>query len=358
MSVPKFAAVRQKESFHYELKRRVNEYFEQAGKAPTGNATLFTKAALLTGALLFLYVHLVFFTPPTAWAILECVLMGGVGAAIGFNVMHDGSHGSFSKHEWLNQTAAFTLNVFGGNSFMWNMKHNLIHHMYTNIDGVDDDIDAQPWLRLSETQPRRALHRYQHLYFWFLYALFYLAWVVMMDYQKYFKGAIGSVPLKKMTWRDQLTFWGFKVLYLALFVALPIYTVGFVSWVVGFLIFAAVAGFSLSLVFQLAHTVEPATFPVLNKETYSMEDEWAVHQLKTTANFATNNKLVTWLLGGLNFQVEHHLFPKISHVHYPAINKIIKQACAEFDVVYNEFPRMRSAVLSHVLFLRQLGRAA
>ncbi|GAA4374992.1 acyl-CoA desaturase [Hymenobacter koreensis] len=358
MSVPKFAAVKQAESFHAELKRRIGAYFEETGKPTTGNATLFTKAALLTAGLVGLYIHLVFFTPPAIWAVLECILMGGVGAAIGFNVMHDGAHGSFSQHKWLNQAAAFSLNVMGGNSFMWNMKHNLIHHMYTNIDGVDDDIDVQPWMRLSATQKRYKLHRYQHYYFWFLYSMLYLAWITIMDYQKYFKGSIGTVPIKKMEMSDQLVFWGFKLLYAGLFVALPIYMVGFTSWIIGFLIFATVAGFSLSLVFQLAHTVEEAEFPIPHATTNKLEDEWAIHQIKTTANFATNNKVVTWLLGGLNFQVEHHLFPKISHVHYPALSKIIKQACQEFNVTYNEFPRMRYAIASHVAFLRQMGRAA
>lgn len=353
MSVPKFAASR---SFHTELKSRINAYFEEAGKSQTGNSGLFVKALILTTAFVLVYLHLVFFTPSAFLGILECILLGGIGAAIGFNVMHDGAHGSFSKSKWLNQFAAFTLNVLGGNSFMWNMKHNLIHHMYTNVDGVDDDLDVQPWMRMSSTQPRRKLHRFQHLYFWFLYALLYIAWIFFMDYQKYFKGKIGDMPIKKMTATDQSVFWGFKVIHLLLFVALPIYTVGFVSWLVGFVIFAAVAGFTLSLVFQLAHTVEHAAFPMPDEITNKLEDEWAIHQIKTTANFATHNKVISWLVGGLNFQVEHHLFPKISHVHYPAISKIIKEMCEEFDITYNEYPKMRYAVASHVSYLREMGR--
>ncbi|GAA3998965.1 acyl-CoA desaturase [Hymenobacter fastidiosus] len=354
MAVPKFAASR---SFHAELKRRINTYFEETKTSTTGNASLFVKALVLTGAFVFLYVHLVFFTPPVWLGLVECLVLGLVGAAIGFNVMHDGAHGSFSKRRWVNQFASFTLNVMGGNSFMWNVKHNLIHHMYTNLDGVDDDIDVQPWMRMSSTQPRHKLHRFQHLYFWFLYGLLYIAWIFFMDYQKYFKGKVGSMPIKKMTATDQSVFWGFKVLHLFLFVVLPIYTVGFVSWLVGFVLFASVAGFTLSLVFQLAHTVEHAAFPMPDEITGKLEDEWAIHQIKTTANFATNNRVISWLVGGLNFQVEHHLFPTISHVHYPAISKIIRQACEEFGVTYNEYPKMRYAVASHVAFLRQMGRA-
>ncbi|HEV7620493.1 MAG TPA: fatty acid desaturase, partial [Flavisolibacter sp.] len=152
-------------------------------------------------------------------------------------------------------------------------------------------------------------------------------------------------------------FWGFKALFLILFVLIPIFTVGFISWLTGFLIFTLIAGFVLSIVFQLAHTVEHTHFPVPNEETGKLEDEWAIHQLKTTANFAPKNKFISWMVGGLNFQIEHHLFPKISHIHYPALRKIIKQSCAEYGIPYIEYPKLRHAVVSHVSFLRQMGRA-
>jgi len=354
MSKPKFASPR--ESFHVVLKNRINHYFESTGKSVEGNSHLYIKAAILVASLLFLYIHLVFFTPHIIIALIECVLLGIVVAGIGFNIMHDGAHGSFSKHKWLNHAAAFTLNVLGGSSFMWNVKHNVIHHAYTNIDGVDDDIDIQPWLRMSSTQPRRAMHKYQHIYFWFLYSLLYILWVFVLDFQKYFRKKIGDMPLKKMHLTDHLVFWGFKVLYVFLFVVLPVFTVGFVAWLVGFLTFTLVAGFVLSIVFQLAHTVEHTHFPLPDEKTGRLEDEWAVHQLKTTANFAPRNKFISWLVGGLNFQIEHHLFPKISHIHYSRIRNIIKQACMEYGVPYIEYPKMRHALVSHVSFLKQMGR--
>ena len=164
------------------------------------------------------------------------------------------------------------------------------------------------------------------------------------------------MPLKKMTTRDHFVFWGFKLFNAFLFVGLPIWMLGFTSWIVGFLIFTSFAGLVLSLVFQLAHTVEHTSFPMPDEASGRMDDEWAVHQIKTTANFATRNKLVSWLVGGLNFQIEHHLFPKISHIHYPQISKIIKQACQEYGVEYIEYPRVHLAIASHVSFLREMGR--
>jgi linoleoyl-CoA desaturase len=355
MTIPKFS--NSPISFHAELKRRISEYFDTAGKKPTGNISLYMKGAILIVLFLLIYIHLVFFTPTPFWAVIESIALGGSIAAVGFNVMHDGAHGSFSKYKWVNKFAAFSLNVLGGSSFMWNVKHNVIHHAYTNVDGVDDDIDIKPFMRMTTGQKKYKLHKYQHVYFWVLYALLYVLWIFVLDYQKYFKSRIGNMPLKTMKLSDHFIFWGFKLANLFFFVGLPVYIVGFSAWLVGFLVAACFAGLVLSLVFQLAHTVEHTSFPMPDEVTGKMEDEWAIHQIKTTANFATNNKLVSWLVGGLNFQIEHHLFPKICHIHYPAISKIIKQACAEFGVHYIEYPRVRYAVASHVAFLREMGRA-
>ena len=355
MALPRFAPSR---SFHQELKTRINQYFEESGKPMTGGTTLLLKGSLLVAVMAALYVHLVFFTPPTAWALFECVVLGCAIAAIGFNVMHDGAHGSFSSHPWVNRTAAYTLGVLGGSPYMWNSKHNLIHHTYTNIEGHDDDINIQPFMRMTPEQPRYAAHRYQHFYFWFLYCMLYISWIFVMDYQKYFSRQIGAMPLKTMSTGEHVSFWAFKVINIGVYLVLPIYMVGFLPWLTGFLLSTAIAGFVLSMVFQLAHTVEDAAFPVPHAVTSKLDDEWAIHQVRTTANFATDNKLVSWLVGGLNFQIEHHLFPKISHVHYPAISKIVQQVCSEFDVTYNNYTRTRNAVVSHVMYLRQMGQLA
>ncbi|HEY6505550.1 MAG TPA: acyl-CoA desaturase [Chitinophagaceae bacterium] len=354
MSSPKFPKLPL--SFHGELKQRISDYFKQKGKPTTGNFNLYFKAALLVLSFITVYIHLVFFTPPVAWAITECVLLGCLTAAIGFNVMHDGAHGSFSRYKWVNSLASNFANFLGASQHMWKSKHNVIHHTYTNIHGVDDDIEARPLLRLCEEQQRYKIHRYQHFYFWAAYSLLYIYWVFVTDYKKYITGRIGSTELRKMTFQEHFFFWFYKLSHAFLFVALPIYMVGFMPWLIGFLSMGLVAGFVLSIVFQLAHTVEHTHFPLPNETTGKMEDEWAIHQIKTTANFATKNKVVSWLVGGLNFQVEHHLFPRISHIHYPAISKIIKKACEDYGISYIEYPKVRLAIASHVAYLRQLGQ--
>ncbi|WP_215225390.1 fatty acid desaturase family protein [Echinicola shivajiensis] len=354
MATPKFS--RPDISFHLELKKRIGSYFKEIGCSQTGNSQLFIKATILVVAFILLYVHLLFFTPHWAIAIFECVILGALTASIGFNVMHDGAHGSFSKYHWLNKAAGMSINFLGANVFMWKTKHNVVHHSYTNVEGVDDDMNARPFLRLCPAQKRYKIHRFQHYYFILTYSLLYLYWVFFTDYKKYVTKKVGPVPIQKMKTMDHVSFWGFKLIHAALFIALPIYLLGFLPWVIGFTVYGLFAGLMLTVVFQLAHSLEETSFPIPDVQTNKMEDEWAIHQLKTTANFATNNKVISWVLGGLNFQVEHHLFPKISHIHYPAISKIIKQACLEYNIPYLEHPKMRLAFVSHVKHLRVLGR--
>ena len=174
--------------------------------------------------------------------------------------------------------------------------------------------------------------------------------------KKYFSQKIGSVPLKKMELKDHIEFWVVKVYHAAVFVVLPIALLGWVKWLVGFLVMTMFAGFVLSIVFQLAHTVEHTEFPIALQPENRLPDEFAAHQIQTTANFATKSKVISWLVGGLNFQIEHHLFPRISHIHYPAISKIIRDTCAQFEIPYIEYPRMRYALVSHVSYLRSLSR--
>lgn len=345
--------------FSAELKRRVGAYFEARQEAPTGNWYLFSKAIILLTALAAFYIHLVFFTPIWPLALLECLVLGLLTASIGFNVMHDGGHGSFSSKPWLNELAGMSLNLLGANITMWKTKHNAVHHTFTNINEVDDDIDAKPYLRLSPEQRRFKIHSLQHYYFWFMYALLYIQWISYTDYRKYFTGKVGTVPIKPLTLWEHISFWGFKALHLGIFVVMPIVFAGFIPWLVGFLVYASFTGILLAVVFQLAHVVEETAYLEAPEPRTPMqlEDDFMVHQLRTTANFATRSKVLSWWLGGLNFQVEHHLFPTISHVHYPAISTIVKQVCAEFKMPYNEHRYFVGALWSHMKHLRALGAA-
>ncbi len=342
--------------FFNVLKEKVDAYFKSNNIPQTGNYKLYFKTAFLISSAVALYTTLVFFTP-TAWVsiILAC-LMGVNLAAIGFNVMHDGAHGSFSQKSWVNDLMGYSLNAMGGSVYLWKYKHNVNHHSFTNIEGMDDDIDIKPWIRVHEDQKKYWYHRFQHIYWVGLYGVTYLLWIFVQDFTKYFSGKIGETPFRKMDVKEHFIFWISKLLYIGAFIVVPIFSVGLIETVIGYLVISFVCGFIIAVVFQLAHIVEDAQFSTPDQESYKIEEEWAVHQIKTTANFATKSRIVSWFTGGLNFQVEHHLFPRISHIHYPKISQFVRETCEQFNIAYLEFPTVLSAVRSHVVHLKQVGR--
>ena len=342
-------------AFFNALKTEVDAYFEKAGIRKTGNWKLYGKTMILIPGMLGLYALLLFVNMHWALTSFLWLLFGLTMTAIGFNVMHDACHGSFSTKGWVNNIFGLTNNFLGGNAFMWKLKHNIIHHTYTNIDGVDDDINNMPFMRECTTQPWKPMHRYQSIYMFFLYG-FTSLFMFFTDYIKYFSRHIYTTPLKKMSSSDHIIFWAGKIFFIIFYIALPIALIGWKGWLLGFVISQFAFGLTLAFVFQLAHVVEHAEFDSAGVDPKRIEDEWAIHQVKTTANFASKNKIVTWFVGGLNYQIEHHLFPRISHIHYPAISKIVKETCEKFELHYINFPTTRSAIISHVRFMYNMGK--
>ncbi len=343
-------------TFATTLKHRVDHYFKSNKISPTGNKILYTKTAILLTVAVTLYSVLLLTSPPLWLSITLAALFGLNLALIGFNVMHDAAHGSYSKKPWVNTMMSYTLNVMGGISFLWKQKHNVNHHSFTNITGHDDDIDIRPLMRTNEQQPRKSFHRFQHIYGPFLYGFSYWSFVFGKNFTEYFRGRIGDVKLKKFDVKEHVIFWTSKITYLFIFIAMPILVLGVAKALTGFAIMSFFCGLLMAIIFQLAHIIEGASFPMPDTETAKIESDWITHQIETTANFSTRNKFLSWALGGLNFQVEHHLFPRISHVHYPELSKRVKATCEEFGVRYMEYQTVFKAVGSHLRHLKVMGR--
>ncbi len=342
-------------AFYTDLKARVNAYFEKNRLSKHGNAYLYFKAALFLITFFGVYALLVFFTPAPWISILLCMVLGVAAAAIGFNIMHDGGHGSLSSNKKVNRLAALTLNMLGGSAFMWNIKHNQLHHTFTNVEGHDDDIENEPFIRMQSSQKPYWFQRFQHIYWVVVYGLMYLAWVLYLDFVKYFRRRIGGKDNINMTVSQHLGFWITKLAYIGVFIVLPLFFIKTGHFIIGFLIFTFTTGLIISVIFQLAHGVEgPEFFNPENEKT--LQYDWATHQVKTTANFATGHPVITFFTGGLNYQIEHHLFPHISHVHYPKLSEIVRATCRDHGLTYHEWPTMRQAVVSHIKFLKKMGR--
>jgi linoleoyl-CoA desaturase len=343
--------------FFQSLKGAVDTYFESNKIKKTGDWRLFSKTIILVGSAIAIYTTLMFVHMSALPALLLAGLLGFTLASIGFSVMHDANHGSYSTRPLLNDALGLSMNAMGASSYFWKQKHNIIHHTYTNVDGIDDDIAKSPIIRHCETQKWVPAHKVQHLYLIPIYCLSTLFWMFVMDFSKYFKRKIFSTDAWKMTPKNHFIFWLTKILYVTFYMILPAMVWGVGPWFLGYLAMNAVMGLTLSLVFQLAHVVENTEFEhVALDETKHVETAWAEHQIKTTANFAMNSKVVSWFVGGLNFQIEHHLFPRVSHVHYPAISKIVMEKCKEFNLPYNKYDTLMESVASHLRVMKSLGR--
>jgi linoleoyl-CoA desaturase len=302
------------------------------------------------------YLLLVFVANVWWVALGLAVSLALAAAAIGMDIQHDGSHGGYSNFKIINGIAAKTLDVIGGSSYLWRWKHNVLHHSYTNIDGADDDINIGPLGRLAPQQPRYGFHRFQHFYMWPLYGFVALKWHLVDDYKELIRGHVGARTIPRPRGKDLAVFLGGKAAFVTLAFVIPAMLHPF--WLVAlFYCFTALAiGVVLGIVFQMAHCVEEADFPVPVDGSNRMEDEWAVHQAASTVDFARHNRLLTWYVGGLNFQIEHHLFPKICHLHYADLAPIVESVCRKFGVKYHSHRSLRSAMSSHFHWLRRLGR--
>jgi linoleoyl-CoA desaturase len=282
--------------------------------------------------------------------------LGIVG--IGTSVMHDSNHSAYSRNKIVNRIMGGIIDFMGAYSVNWRIQHNILHHTYTNLSGLDDDIDAGNLLRMSPHQQRLPLHRWQHLYCWGLYSMMNVYWVLVKDYVQIFKFEKEGLLRKEKKTLTQ-AFWeitAMRIVYFGYTIVLPILFSG-VAWyhcVIGFVFIQVIAGISLACIFQPAHVMETSDFAVPDDQS-KLENSWAVHQVLNTADFAPRNRFLTWFIGGLNRQIEHHLFPHICHIHYPALSRIVKQTVQEFGLPYNVYPTFGDALRAHYKMLKMLG---
>jgi linoleoyl-CoA desaturase len=283
--------------------------------------------------------------------------------AVGFNIMHDGNHKGFSSHRRLNRAAGYTLDPMGGSSYVWRVKHNIAHHTYTNVAEYDEDIALAPLGRMSSFQEWHRYQKYQKYYLFFFYGFMTIRWQIVNDFRTLIRGKVGESRIRWPKGWNFVGFWGGKIVFVTLMIALPLITHW--SWhgavMVGLVYLGVSMAFSfvLALTFQLAHCVDEALFispSDVDPESGKVKMEWYEYQIRTTADFCPNSRVLTWFMGGLNFQLEHHLFAKEAHIHYPAIAKIVRQKCAEHGLPYLCKPTLVQAIGAHVRHLHNMGQ--
>jgi linoleoyl-CoA desaturase len=304
------------------------------------------------------YIFILTLSMPGWLQILLTFVMGVGMAGVGMNVMHDGNHESFSKKSWVNKLMGSSIYILAGNVYNWKVQHNVLHHTYTNVHGHDEDLDAGRILRFTKHAEWKWYHRFQHYYSILLYGLLTINWAITTDFiqmKRYMKQklAYGKLPNPFVNWSTLVIS---KIVYLSLWIVLPIAVLELAWWkiLIGFFIMHYTAGLILSVIFQLAHVMDAAEMPLPEKDG-SLKNTWAIHQLKTTVNFSPKSKIINWFTGGLNHQVEHHIFPNISHIHYGKIAEIVKKTAKEFNLPYNEYKTTRKAIIAHFNYLKLMG---
>jgi linoleoyl-CoA desaturase len=348
--------------FNGTLKKRVRDYFKDNNISRFANANMVIKTIFMVSLYFTPYFLMIFGVVTNIWLITLCWAIMGVGlAGIGLSIMHDANHGAYSQNEKVNFWLGRILNIVGGFAPTWNIQHNVLHHSYTNVFGHDEDVSPPiPLLRFSPQDKHLKIHRFQFIYAWFFYGLMTLSWITTKDFQQLYRykkmGLTKTENEKFGKLLAELIF--FKVFYYAYILVIPILVMDLSWWAIVLYIIMLhfIAGIILAAVFQPAHVVVETNFPKQD-ENNSIDNNWAIHQLETTSNFAPKSRFLYWFVGGLNYQVEHHLFPNICHVHYKYLSKIVKQTAQEFGVPYHSEPTFISALGNHIRMLKKLGKA-
>ena len=346
--------------FSKALKTRVNEYFKQNKIDRFGNFNMFFKSMVMLSSYFIPFGLIVSGTITNTWAVIGLWSFMGFGmAGIGLSIMHDGNHGAFSRNKIINRFMGMTINFVGGSAKLWQLQHNVLHHTFTNVEGIDEDIDGPPFLRFSPNSEHLPIHKHQHKFFIFAYGLMTFGWVMWKDYLQAFRfkknGLIKDKEFKKEFFF--IVFW--KAFYFAyvLIIPLVVFKLPLVTTLIGWFLMHYVCSIILSLIFQLAHVMPETNFPQPNKDNI-IENNWEIHQLQTTANFSQKSRLFSWYIGGLNYQIEHHLFSGICHVHYRKLSKIVRETAKEYNVPYYTNGSFFKAIGQHYKVLKRFGQAA
>jgi linoleoyl-CoA desaturase len=348
------------EEFYKVLKQRVADYFKKSNISRHGNASMVFKtfAMLAFYFVPFTLICMDVFESKLLIFLMWCIMGFGM-AGIGLSIMHDANHGAYSKHQWVNKLVGYVITLIGGHDVNWRIQHNVLHHTYTNIHGMDEDISPGPVMRFSPHAQRRAAHKYQHIYAWFLYGMMTVSWSTVKDFlqiNRYKKLELletqGTTYARSMTILI-LTKIGYYILTLGLPIMLNTH-MSVLGMIGSYYMMHFICGVTLGAIFQPAHVVPSSPYPKPD-ESGNVEADWAVSQLYNTANFAPGGRLFSWYVGGLNFQVEHHLFPNICHVHYRKISEIVKSTAEEFKLPYYSQKTWAKALAVHGQMLYNLG---
>jgi linoleoyl-CoA desaturase len=343
-------------SFPKVLRRRLDNFFTEQKISPKADSSMWLKVFVGLSVLLGSWIA-IYALRPDSWKFVALYLIGGLAQTfLLLNIAHDSNHNAISSVPSVNKLLNYVFDVCGISSYMWRILHHRGHHSCINLQGEDDALTGRGIFRFTPHEPRAPMHRFQHIYALFFYALFSLDYVFIRDFEAFFFPTHDYLKRAKHAPREYLILFAGKALYITYMLILPVVVLRkpLLLVILSFVLVHLIIGLSVSLVFQTTHTVETTYFPAARSEF----DNGVYHIFATTADYATENPLVAWLTGGLNHHIAHHLCPYVCHTHYAPLTRIVKQTAEEFGVPYRQNPTMTRAIVQHLILLKQLGNEA
>lgn len=342
--------------FFKSLQKSVNEYFKTNKLDRFGGKKMYLKTAFLFSAWGGSYALLMSDQFAGLFLIFLQALFHFTMFLMTVGIAHDASHYAYSRRKSVNKWMTRVFDLVGINSYLWEFNHVKSHHNAPNIPVYDSAIDSFLLFRFHPRAAHHSFHRYQHIYMIVIYAFATLYKLFFLDFFSLGRKRIGFISIKQHPFREIVFFFFSRTFVILYTLVIPLVVLSAPSWqvVLGFTIGHILSGLSLGAIFQTTHLSDRTAFPEPDKSG-KIENAFDQHILDTTADFCPDNPVVTWISGGLNLHVAHHLFPGISQIHLPAITKIVRQTAKEYDMNYKAYATLGEAVRSHLFTLRQLG---
>ena len=339
------------EEFHWRVTPLQSE-IRSARKA------LHQKAGCILGCFFISYATLLNRSVATPVRVVSFLVVLIALTMVATSIMHDANHGAFFEDSpKANAAVGYLGDLLGVSSALWRIKHNL-HHTDTNVQGADPDLDQGLVARLAPAQPLKPWHRWQHRYLWVLYGFMGIQWLLISDFVDLARGRVAGQSIGSIGLRTRISIIAGKVLHVSWALILPMLLFPWRFVIPVYLVGSWLIGTSLAATFQIAHCVDIAGFSDVTTELSGDGMVW--HQLRTTADVRQRTSLLgrfrSVVVGGLDFQIEHHLAPHIPHTAYKRMAVQLREVCANHDIAYLAHDGVVGAVKSHQRWLRVMGR--
>ncbi len=338
--------------FAIEIKQAIDQYFSTKKNGTKANGKMWVKIFFWLIMWAFSYLSLFIFNLKGPALFVLGIFHILTHLFVAFNISHDANHFSISDNKKVNHILSYTLDLIGASSHLWRIAHNLEHHSFINVEGVDPSVEGYGVMKLTPETEHKKQYKYQYLYVFFIYSLSTLNFVLTKDFK-----LINDFKKRGHTFKTSkvLEIIFFKLVYYSYMFVIPILLldVSFFQVLFVFIIGHVIIGLTLALVFQCGHLTNEAEYPHVHDGKIS--SSWIKHVIQTTGDFGKNQKLLTWLCGGINIHAIHHIYPHICHIHYKEVSAILKEIVESHNLKYREIPTFGMAIRSHIKLLKKLG---